>query len=195
MKGNIFFITSASLLCLALPACEGIREEGSLVKKLYTAIEGEPVVPRNANSIFIATPVNRTSRNDLSARFYVKLKEYIDRDGRLGVTSDDQDADVRLDPIITDIMIQNVTFNDLGQPDRKRMRMRIALSMKNQKKGRTIFSDQIIESFVMYSEISPPITSEEQALDRVLDEGAKRASMKTVTGWYTELMTPQERGK
>ncbi len=184
------------LLMAAVAGCAAeIRDDGTMTGKIISGFEGEPVVPRSANRLFVMAPVNGTGVDALSPRLLNRIKAAVSLDGRLGIEPDEERSDLRLEVLLTKYMIQNVSFDAIGRVVRKRIWMTADVRLVNLKRKRAIFFERAIQAFRIYSDLEQPVETEAQVSEYVLDEMAKRITLKTVTGWYTDQMTEIEKGK
>ena len=188
-------ILIAILIFTAAGCGSDIRDDGNMVRKIIDGFDGEPVVPRNANRLYIVPPANTTGRDDISPKLYNKVREFISLDGRLGVDADDINGDLRLEIRITKYLIERMKFDEIGRAIEKRMWVTADARLLNIKRKKMIFYEADIQSFKSFSELMSPIETEAQVLEYVLDDLAKRITAKTVTGWYTDQMTIIEKGK
>jgi len=199
IKRNILCGSFAAALAMLLmnPAITGENPESgqATVEKLFRDINGGPVIPSDANRIFIPFFENRTEREGLPEKLRIRISESISKDRRLAVVDSGQKSDVFLEGTITSFQIQNIAFNSLGVVEKKRMRVTASIKLTRTSSGSVIFMESGIQSFMEYSDTVPPITSEARVFDEVIDELAERIRAKTISGWYTELMTPVEKGK
>ena len=164
-------------------------------EKIIDSFDGDPVVPQNANRIFIMQPVNSTGLQILTPRLYDKIKEYISLEGRLGVVPDEMNTDLRLEVRIAHYALERLRYDAVGMPVQNRMRITADIRLLNLKKKKLIFWEADIQAFRVYSELERPIETESQVRDYVLDDLAKRITSKTLTGWYTDQMTIIEKRK
>jgi hypothetical protein len=185
-----------AILIFSITGCgSDINNDGNMVRKIIDGFDGEPVVPRNANRLYIVPPANTTVRDDMSPKLFNKVREYISIDGRLGVDADDNNSDLRLEIWITRYLIEGMKFDAIGRAIEKRMWITADVRLLNIKRKKLIFYEANIQSFKSFSELVSPIETETQVLDYVLDDLAKRITAKTVTGWYTDQMTIIEKRK
>jgi hypothetical protein len=191
MKGALLVIT----MTLVAGCTADIRDDDTLAGKFVDGFEGEPVVPRNANRLFIVPPANFTGMGDLAPKLLYRIKAHISIDGRLGVDVDEQKSDLRLEVVITKFMIQNVAFDALGRAVQKRIWITADVRLLNLRRKKVIFFEPGIQSFKIFSDLVQPIETVTQVTEYVLDELAKRITSKTVTGWYTDQMTIIEKRK
>lgn len=190
--------TLCSLLTLSLlTGCvseSDIREGGRKMGKVVDEFRGEPVVPRSANRLFIQ-PLSDMTGSGLSERLFLKIRDEIGMDGRLGISDDSAVSDLRLDVAVAGFEIQNIEYDPMGFPVRKRMRITCNMRVFDLKKDRVILHESGLQAFRVFSDIKPPIEMQPQALESVLADLAKRIAAKTITGWYTGQMTIIERNK
>ncbi len=116
-------------------------------------------------------------------------------DGRLAVVSSPLETDLVLSGKVLSFTLQNLEYNEIGQPVKKRMRITASVKLLDRINMRTVFRDSDVQSFRTYSDILPPVENEFQVLNRVIDELAERIVSQTLTGWYTDKMTNIEKGK
>lgn len=183
-----------SLLLAFLIACSSISGD-SKTREVLGGIDGEPVVPRRANRILIPYFRNNTRESAVSERLTIRLRELITMDGRLAVVSDEEHADLKLKGAVLLYHLQPIHFSDSGEAVRKRLRIVVSVALIDAESGREIFRETQVQAFRLFSEVIPPIISESQVRNSVVDELARRVSVTTITGWYTGLMTDVEKGK
>jgi hypothetical protein len=190
LRGN----GSLSLLVAFLLACSSIAGD-TKTSKVLRGIDGEPVVPRQANRILIPSFRNNTREPAVSERLTIRLRELITMDGRLAVVSDEESADLKLKGAVLLYHLQPIHFSDSGEAVRKRLRIVVSVELIDVKSGREIFRETQVQAFRLFSEVIPPIISETQVRNNVVEELARRVAVTTITGWYTGLMTDVEKGK
>ena len=164
-------------------------------RSILDQFSGETVVPRQANTIHIAPFINTTQRGELADKIALKLNNLIVSDGRLAIAKDAGTADTIFEGKIVSFEKQTITFNNFGQPDKRRLRIIVSAKFADNKKQRVIFNDSSIQAFYEFSEITHPVTSEIQAAETLTDNLAKRLFAKIISGWYTGEMTDIEKGK
>ena len=201
MKLNYFILLLCLLICIPAIGCSSDRQKDDnpatdAVKKVIKSMDGEPVVPREANRLYITFFQKNAAWSDITGRLVLKIREVITSDGRLAVVSDASSADLNLECVLTGYQIQNLDFDPGGRPIKKRMRITADVRMRDIAKKKLIFHEREIQSFVEFSDVKAPVSLEPQVREEVLENLAKRISSKTITGWYTKFMTPEEmRGK
>jgi hypothetical protein len=190
------FILYFVFIAILLTGCFSTdKQKDSSVKDVLKTFEGEPVVPREANKIFISEFSNFTDQPSISIKLTSRLKEQIISDGRLAVVTESNITDLLLKGMITAYQVQPVKYNGFDKPVKKRLRIVASIKLFDIKKEKEIFFDGNIQAFEEFSDVIPPITSEIQIQDKVLDDLAKRIALKSIDGWYTRLLTPVEKGK
>jgi len=172
-----------------------LRDEETMAGKIIKGFEGEPVVPRNANRLYIMPPVNITGASEITDKLLYRIKAHISLDGRLGVDADGQKSDLRLEILITKFMIQNLEYDTIGRAVKKRIWITADVRLMDLKRNRVIFFERGIQAFRAFSDLVQPIETAPQVTECVLDDLGKRITSKTVTGWYTDQMTSIEKGK
>ncbi|MDR3237791.1 MAG: LPS assembly lipoprotein LptE [Spirochaetia bacterium] len=188
MKAEKKLLILAVSFCLAQGVTHG-RES------LLDQLSGETVVPREANTIYLVPFKNMTKHSALPDRITSKLSSLIVSDGRLAIHKEMDAADTVLEGKIKNLQTQPLTFNSFGREDKKRLRIVVSVKLTDNRKQRVIFDDPEIQAFIEFSEITPPITSEIQAVENLIDSLSKRIFSKIISGWYTNEMTNIEKGK
>lgn len=191
-------IACATLLagqCMIMKCASDRVCAGSPVAQVFESMNGEPVVPREANKIFIPPFTCATGREPLCQKLAIRVRELIAADGRLAVVDAEADADIVLAGAMTHYQIQPLEYDEMERIVKKRMRMTAAARLTDLRRSKEIFFEREIQSFDTYSEIVPPVMTEPLMQDRVMESLARRIVLTTVTGWYTGLMTPVEKGK
>ncbi len=187
-----FFLLVSALLVFC---ASGEKRDGGAAAGVLESINGEPVVPREANRIIIPFFQNYTAEPSAAENLTLKLRRFIGMDGRLAVVADNSEADLRLAGAVVQYQVQPVQYGNFNEPVRKRLRVVASVRLIDLKSGREIFYDSGIQAFQLFSELIPPVTPEIQVQEAVLENLARRISVKVVEGWYTGLMTPAEKGK
>jgi len=163
-------------------------------KSLISKIDGEPVIPNNANSIFISLFFNRTSEQAIEQQLSLKIKKDIAMDGRLLINENRIESNLILRGIIDKFMIMPLSFNDFGNVQKKIMKISVSIILYNNMNKKIIFIIHKIIAFKNFSDTTVPIENKEQVKEKVLDELAKRITSQILKGWYSELLTNQEKG-
>jgi hypothetical protein len=183
------------LVVAAWGCVSDLRDDGTMVGRVIREFEGEPVVPRSANRIFIPPPESVAGLEYLGPFLLDSVRRAISLDGRLGVAREDEAPDLRLDIRISRCRIEGTEYDEIGRAVRKRIWVTADVRLRDLRRERTIFFERDIQAFRLFSDLAPPIETEGRAREYVLDELAKRIALKTITGWYTDRMTPLEKGK
>lgn len=184
------------VMVLAFGCTADLRDEEAMAGKIIKGFEGEPVVPRNANRLYIMPPVNMTgTAAGISDKLLYRIKAHISLDGRLGVDADDQKSDLRLEVLVRKFMIQNLEYDTIGRAVKKRLWVTADVRLLDLKRNRVIFFEAGVQAFRVFSDLVQPIETVAQVTEYVLDDLGKRITSKTVSGWYTDRMTNIEKGK
>jgi len=184
------------LILIFLTGCVSeIRESESTLIKTLKGINGEPVVPRDANRIYLHPIINNPQWIGLSERLIIKIRESLNMDGRLVINQNEKNSDLRLDISIVRYFVQNIQYGEMRRPVKKRLRIVLSVRLFDLNRGKMIFYESGIQAFKIYSDIIPPIVTKSQVLEQVIEELSGRITSKTITGWYTDRMTLIERGK
>ncbi len=174
----------------------GGKEGDSTARKFIESFDGEPVVPRAANRIYIAPPIDATGSQDLAEKLLIKVREGLSLDGRLGVDSEELHADLRLEIRITKYLVERIAFDEIGRAVKKRLWITADVKcVRLDRKRKMILYEPGVQAFRVFSDLAMPIEPESQAREYVLDDLAGRITAKTVTGWYTDLLTDIEKRK
>lgn len=189
----IFILIASAML---ITSCSSTEQKENLdIKDIIKSINGEPVVPRRANTIYIQSFINTTQRPDLTEKLLRRIQEHISKDRRLAVNDSINSSDLILTGRIIALSIQNMKFNTMGIAEKKRLRITASVKLTERGGMRLIFHENEMQAFKEFSDTVPPIQSEDMVMEDVINELARRITAKTITGWYTELMTPVEKGK
>lgn len=164
---------------------------GSVLK----GINGEPVVPRSANRIFIPSFINGTSHASLSEQLTLRLREHINTGGRLITVNRKSAADLELTGRIKIYELQPIRYNTAGEPVLKRLHISVLIWLKDIKSEKIIFHNIKVRAFETFSDREAPVRSEIQVRDSVLEQLSRRIVVTTLKGWYTELMSRTEKGR
>ncbi len=179
-----------------LASCSGGQVAGdSTTGKVLGALRGEPVIPRAANTIIIPFFRDYSGEPTVSDVLTIRLRDAISMDGRLAIVADNEKADLRLVGKVMLYRIQPVHYSTSGEPVRKRLMIAVIVSLVDQKNQRDIFRNRQVQSFEIFSDVVPPVVPESQARDLAVESLARRIAVQTVSGWYTDLMSREERGK
>ena len=188
------FVFLAAFLFLTCSSNE-MKDTASGATAILDQLSGEPVVPRQANTLYVEPFANSSSIVGLEDKLMTRLNTLVTTDGRLAMVKSEDNADITMQGIIFSSQIQNITFNKFGQADKRRIRILATVKLTDNKKKRVIFNDPEIQAFTEFSEISSPITTEIQAIETVVDNMAKRLLSKIISGWYTDQMLNFEKGQ
>ncbi len=189
-------ITALMIVCFTGAGCAGTgRESGMQVNRVINTINGEPVVPREANRILIHDFTFHGDHAVLVNKLTLRVRDLIARDGRLGVVTSGEIHDLLLTGGLMLYQVRPLKYDSMGIPVKKRMRMAVFVRLINVKNDREIFRDPDVQAFEEFSDNVPPITSEMAIQDAVVENLAKRISRKVISGWYTELLSPVEKGR
>lgn len=183
------------LLALAQSCSTTGENEKSSVSDILNNIHGEPVVPREANKIYIEQPVENSRFSEIAEKVFILLREKLNMSGRLTVVPEKAGADLMLHYSIGQYQVQAVKFGDMRRAVQKRMRITAGMKLVDVRRDRIILIDREIQAFRDFSDIIPPIESEYQVLNEVLGNLSNRIFEKTLTGWYTGYMSKIEKGK
>ncbi len=191
-KGKIISIISLLAASLFF-SCASFNGNGGEVKTVIRSLNGEPVIPRKANRITIPDFSDRSGDPSIARKTALRVRDLISSDGRLSVVSGE--ADLLLYGRIVSHEIQPIEFGAMHEPTKKRLRIIATVRLINTATRRPVFNDSPVQAFEIFSEIVPPVSSEYQARERVIENLALRITHQTLSGWYTDLMTPTEKAR
>ena len=185
------------ILFFIVLACAGSKENTIRDEPdpFIAKFSGGPIIPENANTIYIAQIENSTNIHGLSQTLGMALRRQIAIEGRLAVIDNYALADLILIVRINSYRVQNLEFNRMGAPSRQRLRITGTASLFNRQTQTFIFRDNEVQSFKVFSQEIMPIQSELQCREDVLRMMADRIHLMIRTGWYSELLTEIERGR
>jgi hypothetical protein len=193
IKKSVFILTCILIISTGCTLTE--KQNSNTVKDVLRTFAGEPVIPRESNRIFIPLFSNLTDQLSIPLKMALRLKEQITADGRLAVVSENDNPELLLKGMINAYQVQPVKYDGFDKPVKKRLRIVASFRLFDIKKEKEILFDGNIQAFEEFSDVIPPIITEIQIQDKVLDDLAKRIALKTIDGWYTRLLTPVEKGK
>lgn len=190
VRWAVLFVLAVTVSCASV-----IETEKGSVKSVLNSMNGEPVVPRKANRIFVPDFSNRSGRASIHTLLTLKLRKFIYSGGRLALVESRENADLLLQGEVMSFVIEPVQYSVIGLPVKKRMRMAATVTLTDASRGKLIFLGRSVQAFEEYSDNVPPVVTEESAKERIIDSLAQRITAQVESGWYTNLMTPEERGK
>lgn len=194
---SIVRLTEFTILCLLLfTACSFLKPlktgtAGAVLKN----INGEPVVPRSANKIFVPTFINRTKHVSITEHLTLKLRKHINTGGRLITVSKKSIADLELIGRIDTYELQPIRYNTADEPVLKRLQITVYIWLNDLRSGKMILFKNKVQAFKKFSDRIPPVRSETQVRNSVLEQLSRRIAITASKGWYTELMSRTEKGK
>jgi len=191
MHTCLFFIIAMTSSCF--PG-DSVRDSGT-VSKIASEMNGELVIPRDANKICVPTFRNITGMKGIEEYLSREVRKRINIDGRLVVVDNDKGPQLLLSGIVTEYQVQDVNFDEFGRAVKKRLRIVARVSLSETIRGKVVFRNKSVQAFKSFSDIHPPITSELEVRTEVLNQLAERIKLQTIRGWYTELQTAIERVK
>ncbi len=185
-------ITLTLLSCILY--CSSLAPGGTETS-LESLFPGGDIVPAGAKKIFLHNFTSSETIKFNMSELMIRLKKSLNRDGRLTVTENKDEAEMILTGEITGYTIQPLKFNPQGKAELKRMRITLSLNLHNSISGEDVFRRRVVEALHEYSDIKPPIETELRAGLNLIDKITPRIAAQLFTGWYTEELTPHERGK
>jgi len=183
MKNFLIFII------IIFISCNSVNKKNNS-NSILENIDGEPVIPRNANKLYIIIENNNYI---FSQKLLYKIKEQIRMKGRLALVDDVSRAEISLIIKIILYQIQPVKYGKFGHPEQERIRIVVSLRLIDLKKKKIILYDPKIEAFKKYSTIKFSNRNNFQIRDMVLNELVDRIVSKSSTGWYTNFLTDIEK--
>lgn len=191
MHTCLFSIFAVTISCFS---GNSVRDAGT-VNKIASEMNGELVIPRDANKICVPTFRNITGTKGIEKYLSREVRTRINIDGRLVVVDSDNGPQLLLSGTITEYQLQDVRFDGFGRAVKKRLRIVARVTLSETARGKVVFRNKSVQAFKSYSDIHPPITSELEVRTEVLNHLAERIKLQTIRGWYTELQTAIERVK
>lgn len=155
----------------------------------------EPVIPRQADTISLSIVENRTKNSHIPEILHFRVNESLRKEGRLIPVSPEDNPDLSAYIRVLGYSIHNIDFNSHGEPVKKRMRISVTITLAETHPEKIIIRSSPVETFREYSEIQFPAETEKSALNNLLIHLADRITARITTGWYTEYMTPVEKGQ
>lgn len=190
---TLCIIYMTALLC----GCYGSPRHATDEKpEFLRQIRSEPVIPRHANTLFIA-PVTAPEKHGDAAE---TLKELLIREltsqGRLSIINDKKyGTDLQTVIRIYTWQLQVLSFTSTGTPERKRLLVKALCSLYEKNKKSPVFYHVPVQAFIEYSSSTAPVITDSEAENMVLQDLALRIASQIHSGWYTDRMTNIEKGK
>ena len=191
MKLRIDIITII-ITCTSLLHCTAIQGDPD---KNIRGLFGGDIIPGKGAKIYICNFNSDTDSAFNRKELLIRLKRNLNSEGRLTVTDITDDAEIVLTGNISAYTVQPVKFNSQGRPELKRLRLTIFLTLRNKTAEQTIFSNRAVEAMHEFSDTKIPVETEFRAQLNLIDKIVPRIISQLYTGWYTEKLTPAERGK
>ncbi len=175
---------------------ESLHRSADEKPEFLRQIRSEPVIPRHANTLFIA-PVTAPEKHGDAAE---TLKELLIREltsqGRLSIINDKKyDTDLQTVIRIYTWQLQVLSFTSTGTPERKRLLVKAICSLYEKNKKSPVFYHVPVQAFIEYSSSTAPVITDSEAENMVLQDLALRIASQIHSGWYTDRMTNIEKGK
>lgn len=189
---NKIILNTFCIIILLMLSCSSLQETPSQIADVIDKSTGETVIPRNSNSLYIYPLKNRTNRQDIEDKIMRGIRNKIALEGRVALVSDLKSAELSLECIINNYIIEAVEYRDIGRPVRMRLKIFISAKLFDIKRNKVIFFEPEMQSYKLFSDVLPPIETEEQALDFVVNNLTNRIMEKTSTGWDTKYKFPEE---
>jgi hypothetical protein len=177
------------LIIILIVSCNSINQKSNS-NSILNNIDGEPVIPRNANKLYITLEKNSQL---FSKKLLYIIKQQIRMNGRLALVNHIPKADISLIIKILLYQIQPIKYDNFGHIETARIRIVVSLKLIDLKKKKLILYDPRIEAFKQYSTIIFSNKNNTQILEIVLNELANRIVSKSATGWYTNYLTNIEK--
>jgi hypothetical protein len=185
---NYFF----SITILFVISCSSFQETPTQIANVIDKSTGDTVIPRNSNSIYIYPIKNNTTRQDIEDKITIAIRNKISLEGRLVIVSDLKSAELSLECTVNNYLIEFIEYKDIGRPVRMRLKILLSARLYDLKKGKVIFFDKGMQSYKIYSDVLPPVETEEQALEFVINNLTNRIMEKLSTGWDTKNRFQEE---
>jgi hypothetical protein len=181
------------IMILTMLSCSSLQETPSQIANVIDKSTGETVIPRNSNSLYIYPIKNKTNRQDIEDKMMMGIRNKISLEGRVALVSDLKSAELSLECIVNNYIIEFIEYRDIGRPVRMRLKIFISIRLYDLKREKVILFDPEMQSYKIYSDVLSPIETEEQALEFVLNNLTDRIMEKVRTGWDTKYMFPGEK--
>jgi len=184
----------AALLCTAC-GTPGTSRKNENTPEFLKKIRGEPVIPRGANTIYIALAARDAKGSEAAVKLHQKLVSELTLAGRLAVSEKRDTSDLVAVIKITTYQVQITVHNSFGTPEKKRLLIRASCTLVEKKNSRPVFFSVPIQAFREYSGTTAPIETDAEAEDRVLEDLAGRLVSQIHQGWHTDRMSSIEKGR
>ncbi|MBN1899127.1 MAG: hypothetical protein JW827_10140 [Spirochaetes bacterium] len=140
------------------------------------------VLPEYFRTIHVPTFGNETMEPQIGSELTKKVITEFELDGRLTITEHVSKAEGVLFCVITKYKKVPISYNSMGEVDTTTMIMGAELKLRDIRSGEW-FHDGYVEEQIDYNLKSEPVESEIEAMERIMNNLAKRIVSKTIEGW------------
>lgn len=144
-------------------------------------------IPANVNDVYLAPVDNRTSEIGLSSIITDQATQQLLADGRVDLVNRKK-ADVVVRSVVTDYQRIPLIYNEQDIVQQYKVRIEMALRLEDAETGEVLNQFDNIFRETTYSDVNPPIETEQVAKERVIRKLARDIVTTVVEGWpYLEL--------
>lgn len=190
MKHNIFII--AFLKVIFLVSC---ISNNTGIKPILHSMNGQPVIPYNANKLYIGQLENYTNIPHYEEKIKQRIIDKIIINGRLAIVPVEENSDVKVTGSVQLFEVQPIMIDNTGIIKKKRLLIIAVISLINTHTNSYIFKNMPVQAFKEFSDIDFPLTPFNIVQDEVEQNLALRIALQIETGWYTSLKSDVEKGK
>ncbi|MBM9519043.1 LptE family protein [Desulforhopalus vacuolatus] len=133
--------------------------------------------------IYVPDWKNRTSKLNLDSDLYRKLTEWFQYSNSLSLTRDKAGADLILAGEIISIDLPSLAYNAANVAEEVKVKLRIRYILKDLQTNKILLeipNQQWTEEYTVNSSSSTNETSEDEALDTIIDDICKRIYQRTI---------------
>lgn len=186
-SGKAGFFALCGILLLMPVSCGTLPDSGTVA-----LIDGGEVVPRESRRIHLITK-GRAAPSFFLSNYELAQGRALNRLERFTLVEENEQLTLMV--AIEGFEEQPLEKDRFGVVTKERMKVSATMILIDTVSGGVILKEAGIEAFYVYSREVPPVTSPEAAAGKIGEMLAERIAAKVQTGWYTEQLTPQERGK
>ncbi|MCD5401689.1 LPS assembly lipoprotein LptE [candidate division NPL-UPA2 bacterium] len=140
------------------------------------------LLERDLRTIALESLENQTFEHDLGVLVTEAVRDEFIFDGTLRVVEEAQ-ADLLLSGVITNYILETLSYDRDGRAESYRLRVRTKLTLKNLRAEEVIWQDRIIEGDARYLLAGPLARTEAQARDEALRDLAREILRQAIDIW------------
>lgn len=151
------------------------------------AVTNSRSIPTNVNDVYLAPVDNRSNEVGLANIITDQSTQQLLADGRVDLVEREK-ADVVVRSVVTSYQRIPLIYNDQDIVQQYKVRIEMAIRLEDAETGEVLNQFDDIFRETTYSDVNPPIETEQVAQERVVRKLARDIVTTVVEGWpYLEL--------